>query len=157
MLSSNLQCAFSCQRPNLQYGLISHNSNDSLYIACFFMHELFHGRPDSSVGKTVCLCLMTSYIPLPQGFESCWRHASKKYRVVKKNISMKIPAECMSGLTVPAGLWWFHRVFPGQPRTTLAFLHLKTVVQKCIYRSRVAWFDVDSVSLFVTMQQMMRL
>ena len=34
----------------------------------------------------------------------------------------------MSGLTVPAGLR-FHRVFPGQPRTTLAFLHLKTVVQ----------------------------
>ena len=44
-------------------------------------------------------------------------------------MSMKIPAECMSGLTVPAGLRWFHRVFPGQPRTTLAFLHLKTVVQ----------------------------
>ena len=42
---------------------------------------------------------------------------------------MKIPAECMSGLTVPVGLWWFHRVFPGQPRTILAFLHLKTVVQ----------------------------
>ena len=35
----------------------------------------------------------------------------------------------MSGLTVSAGLRWFHRVFPGQPRTTLAFLHLKTVVQ----------------------------
>ena len=41
---------------------------------------------------------------------------------------MKIPAECMSGLTVPVGLRWFHRVFPGQPRTTLAFLHLETVV-----------------------------
>ena len=49
--------------------------------------------------------------------------------MVKKNISMKIPAECMSGLTVPAGLQWFHRVFSGQPRTILAFLHLKIVVQ----------------------------
>ena len=35
----------------------------------------------------------------------------------------------MNGLTVPVGLRWFHRVFPGQPRTTMAFLHLKTVVQ----------------------------
>ena len=35
----------------------------------------------------------------------------------------------MSGLTVPAGLSWFHRVFPGQPRTTLAFLRRKTVMQ----------------------------
>ena len=42
---------------------------------------------------------------------------------------MKIPAVCMSGLFVPAGLRWFHRVFPEQPRTTLAFLHIKTVVQ----------------------------
>ena len=41
MFSNNLQCTFSSQRPNLQYGLISHNSNDSLYIACFFMHDLF--------------------------------------------------------------------------------------------------------------------
>ena len=24
---------------------------------------------------------------------------------------------------------WYHRVFPGQQRTTLAFLYLKTVVQ----------------------------
>ena len=61
---------------------------------------------------------------------------------------MKIPAECMSGLTVPAGLWWFHRVVPGQPRTTLAFLHLNQDSRaKCVFRSRIAWFDVDSVSL----------
>ena len=101
-----------------------------------------------SVGKTVCLCLTTSYIALPQGFESHWRHASK-YIEWWKNISLKIPKECMSGLTVPAGLRLFHRVFPGQPRTTLAFLHLKTVVQKYVYRSRIACSDVDSVSLFV--------
>ena len=30
---------------------------------------------------------------------------------------------------VPVGLRWFHRVFHGQPRITLAFLHLKTVMQ----------------------------
>ena len=42
---------------------------------------------------------------------------------------MKIPAECMSDLTVAAGLRWFHRVFPGQQRNTLAFLHLRTIVQ----------------------------
>ena len=35
------------------------------------------GRPNSLVGKTVCLCLTTSCIPLPQWFESRWRHASK--------------------------------------------------------------------------------
>ena len=86
------------------------------------------GCLDSSVGKTVCLCLKTSYIPLPRGFKSCWQHASKKY-CGGKNVPMKIPAECMSGLTVPARLRWFHRVFPGQPRTTLAYLRLKTVVQ----------------------------
>ena len=61
---------------------------------------------------------------------------------------MKIPAECMSGFTIPAGLRWFHGVFPGQPRTTLAFHHLKTVVQKCVFRSRIAWFDVDTVSKY---------
>ena len=53
---------------------------------------------------------------------------AKKYPVVKK-MSMKLPAECMSGLTVHAGMRWFQRVFPGQPRTTLAFLYLKAVVQ----------------------------
>ena len=91
---------------------------------------LANGRPDSSVDKTVCLCLTTSYIPLPQGFESRWQHASKKKIMSsEKNISMKIPAESMRGLTVPVGLRWFHRVLPGQPRTTLTFLHLKTVVQ----------------------------
>ena len=88
------------------------------------------GRPDSSVGKTVCLCLTTSYILFRRGVGLCWRHTSKKYRVPgEKTYQMKIPAECMSGLTVPAGLRWFDRVFLGQPRTTLPFLHLKTVVQ----------------------------
>ena len=43
----------------------------------------------------------------------------------------------MSGLTVPAGLRWFHRVFPGQPRTTLAFLHLSTVVQNAFLEAEL--------------------
>ena len=43
----------------------------------------------------------------------------------------------MSGLTVPAGLRWFLRAFPGQPRTTLAFLHLKTVVQNASLKAEL--------------------
>ena len=55
----------------------------------------------------------------------------------EKNMSMKIPAECMSDLIVPAGLQWFHREFPGQPSTTLAFLHLKTVVQNAFLEAEL--------------------
>ena len=67
---------------------------------CAWIAQSVKGYPDSSVGKAVCLT--TSYIPLPHGFESCALHASKKYRVVKK-----IP----KWLSL-AGLRCFHRVFP---------------------------------------------
>ena len=40
-------------------------------------------------------------------------------------------------MTVPAGLWRFHSVFPGQPRTTLAFLHLETVVQNAFLEAEL--------------------
>ena len=103
------------------------------------------GRPDSSVGKTVCLCLTTSYIPLPQEFESCWRHASKKkYRVVKKIYQWKSLRNVWV-VTVPAGLRWFHSIswaaenYPGFPPP-------QDSRAKCVFRSRIAWFDIDSVS-----------
>ena len=59
---------------------------------------------------------------------------------------MKITAECMSGLTVPAGLQWFHRVFSGQPRTTLAFLHLKTVLQNVSLETELLGLTLISLS-----------
>ena len=39
----------------------------------------------------------------------------KKKDIKKKKKSMKIPADCMSGLTVPAGLRWSRTVFPRLP------------------------------------------
>ena len=82
---------------------------------------IYFGHPDSSAGKTVCLCLMTSYIPLPQGLNRAGGMLAKMSSG-EKNISMKIPAEYTSGLTVPAGLQSC----------------------KCVFRSRFAWFDIAS-------------
>ena len=102
------------------------------------------GRPDSSVGKMVYLCVTTSYIPPPQGFVSRWRHASKKYRVVKTNINEN-----------PCGMYdWFDcpcrvavvsqsisRAAENYPR----FPPPQDSRAKCVFRSRIVWFDVDSV------------
>ena len=74
--------------------------------------EFVNWRSDSSVSNTVCLCLMTSYIPLPQGFESWWQHGRKHFEWWKNYISEN-----------PCGMWvvWlsllgcggFTEYFPG--------------------------------------------
>ena len=78
-------------------------------IKLYFMYNKGYNRTvrilvNSSVGETVCLYRRDSNRGGGMLAENIKRW---------KNISMKIPAECMSDLTVPAGLRWFHRVFPG--------------------------------------------
>ena len=93
----------------------------------------------------ICLFLTTNYIPLPQGFESRWRHACKKCRVVKKNIN-DYPCECISGLTILLSCGGFTEYFPGsQELPWLSSTSRQSC--KCVFRSRIAWFDVDSVSM----------
>ena len=110
------------------------------------------GRPDSSVGKSDCLCLTTSYISLPHGFELRWQYASKKYRVVKKKINENpcgmyewFDCPCRVAVVMSLGCGGFTEYFPGNRELPwLSFTSRQSC--KCVFRSRIAWFDVDSVS-----------
>ena len=67
-------------------------------------------------------------------------------------MSMKIPAECMSGFTVPTGLRCFHRVFPGS-RELFWLSSTSRQSCKCAFRRRIPWFDVDSISMLFMIEQ----
>ena len=47
----------------------------------------------------------------------------------------------------PAGLQWFHRVLPGCTAENYpGFPPPQDSSSKCVFRSRIAWFDVDSIN-----------
>ena len=88
-------------------------------------------------------CLMTSYIPLSQRFESRWRHASKN---IEWWTNINIKPVWVVWLS-PAGLRWFHRVFPSCTAEKYpGFPASQDSPSKCVYRSRTAWSEVDSIS-----------
>ena len=90
------------------------------------------GCPDSSVGKMVWFT--TSYISLSHRFES----------LVKKTINIKLCGMYEWSDCYLLGCGGFTAA---GPRTTMTFLHLKTVNLNASLRSRTAWFAINSINV----------